>query len=103
MYIPASDCRQALSNLKREICSAFVSIKEGSHMPSVNDCAFSVQDALLPFGLGIKVFDAYRPQRAVDNFVRWAADLNDTKAKAQYYPAVAKQDLSGADRSDATA
>jgi D-alanyl-D-alanine dipeptidase len=49
-----------------------------------------VQDELLPFGLGIKVFDAYRPQRAVDNFVRWAADLNDTKTKAQYYPDVAK-------------
>jgi hypothetical protein len=103
MYIPASDCCQALSNLKREICSAFVSIKEGSHMPSVNDCAFSVQYELSFFGLEIKVSDAYRPQRAVDNFVRRAAHVNDTKAKAQYHPAVAKQDLSGADRSDATA
>lgn len=52
-----------------------------------------VQDELLPFGLGLKIFDAYRPQRAVDNFVRWAADLNDTKAKTQYYPEVAKPDL----------
>jgi zinc D-Ala-D-Ala dipeptidase len=52
-----------------------------------------VQDELSPFGLGIKVFDAYRPQRAVDNFVRWAADLNDTILKPRYYPDVAKQDL----------
>ena len=52
-----------------------------------------VQDELLPFRLGLKVFDSYRPQRAVDNFVRWAADLNDTKAKTRYYPEVAKQDL----------
>ena len=52
-----------------------------------------VQDELLPFGLGIKLFDAYRPQRAVDSFVRWAADLNDTTAKTRYYPEVAKQDL----------
>jgi D-alanyl-D-alanine dipeptidase len=53
----------------------------------------NVQDELLPFGLGIKIFDAYRPQRSVDNFVRWAADLSDTKTKVQYYPNVAKQDL----------
>ena len=53
----------------------------------------NVQDELVPFGLGIKIFDAYRPQRSVDNFVRWAADLSDTKTKVQYYPNVAKQDL----------
>jgi len=52
-----------------------------------------VQAELAPFGLGLKVFDAYRPQRAVDHFVRWAADLEDTKMKAAYYPRVAKQHL----------
>jgi D-alanyl-D-alanine dipeptidase len=45
------------------------------------------------FGLGLKVFDAYRPQRAVDHFVRWAKDQNDTLMKSKYYPQVAKQDL----------
>jgi len=45
------------------------------------------------FGLGLKVFDAYRPQRAVDHFVRWAKDWNDTLMKSKYYPQVAKQDL----------
>ena len=44
-------------------------------------------------GLGIKVFDAYRPQQAVDHFVRWAEDLSDTRMKAQYYPEVEKQHL----------
>lgn len=52
-----------------------------------------VQEALRPFGLGLKVFDAYRPQRAVDHFVRWAGDLDDRKTKAKYYPDVAKKDL----------
>ncbi len=52
-----------------------------------------VQADLAVFGLGIKVFDAYRPQRAVDHFVRWAKDLADTKMKAVYYPDVAKKDL----------
>lgn len=53
----------------------------------------AVQAELKPFGLGLKVFDAYRPQRAVDHFVRWARDLDDTKTKAKYYPDVPKSRL----------
>ncbi len=53
----------------------------------------SVQGELSAFGLGLKVFDAYRPQRAVDHFVRWARDLGDQRMKARYYPNVAKSDL----------
>lgn len=52
-----------------------------------------VQERLEPFGLGLKVFDAYRPQRAVDHFVRWAEDLEDTATKASYYPDVPKDEL----------
>lgn len=52
-----------------------------------------VQQALRPFGLGLKVFDAYRPQRAVDHFVRWAADLADTRTKAEFYPDIEKNTL----------
>ncbi len=48
---------------------------------------------LAPFGLGIKVFDGYRPQRAVDHFARWAADLADQATKSRYYPDVAKERL----------
>lgn len=53
----------------------------------------TVQAELRAFGLGLKVFDAYRPQRAVDHFVRWAEDLDDTRMKAQYYPGVNKAHL----------
>ncbi|MEJ2385129.1 MAG: M15 family metallopeptidase [Xanthomonadales bacterium] len=53
----------------------------------------AVQRELAAFGLGLKVFDAYRPQRAVDHFVRWAEDLDDTTMKARYYPEVAKKNL----------
>jgi zinc D-Ala-D-Ala dipeptidase len=52
-----------------------------------------VQSELLDFGLSLKIFDAYRPQQAVDHFVRWAEDLNDRKMKSVFYPDVAKQDL----------
>ena len=50
-----------------------------------------VQEELRPFGLGMKVFDAYRPQMAVDHFVRWAHDLKDTRMKQEFYPDVEKK------------
>lgn len=52
-----------------------------------------VQEELKPFGLGLKVFDAYRPQRAVDHFVRWAKDLQDVRMKSVFYPHVDKTEL----------
>ena len=52
-----------------------------------------VQEELRPSGLGLKVFDAYRPQRAVEHFVRWAEDVSDTRTKAEFYPDVGKADL----------
>lgn len=52
-----------------------------------------IQEQLRPFGLGLKVFDAYRPQRAVDHFVRWSQDPTDAKGKAAYYPDIPKADL----------
>ncbi len=48
---------------------------------------------LSPRGLHIKVFDCYRPTRAVANFVRWARDIGDTAAKAEFYPDVDKRTL----------
>ncbi|WP_298426998.1 M15 family metallopeptidase [uncultured Kordia sp.] len=52
-----------------------------------------VQEELRTKGLGIKIYDAYRPQRAVDHFRRWARNLKDTLNKQQFYPDVAKKDL----------
>jgi D-alanyl-D-alanine dipeptidase len=52
-----------------------------------------VQEELKKFQLGIKIFDAYRPQTAVDDFVKWAKVIDDTLMKARFYPDVAKRDL----------
>ncbi|MDR2925378.1 MAG: L,D-transpeptidase family protein [Azoarcus sp.] len=41
-------------------------------------------------GYGLKIFDAYRPSRAVRHFVRWAEDLNDIRMKVSFYPDVDK-------------
>jgi len=43
--------------------------------------------------LHLLIYDCYRPTRAVDHFVRWAKDLEDTKMKVQYYPNVKKSEL----------
>ena len=52
-----------------------------------------VQKELKAFGFGLKVFDAYRPQKAVDHFVRWGKALADVKMKNEYYPTVEKRNL----------
>lgn len=44
-------------------------------------------------GLRLKLFDCYRPARAVAHFARWAADLSDTRTKAAYYPDIDKAQL----------
>ncbi|WP_415948434.1 M15 family metallopeptidase [Streptomyces sp. KLOTTS4A1] len=51
------------------------------------------QRALLRKGYALKVYDCYRPQRAVDDFVRWAKDLDDERMKAEFYPHVDKSRL----------
>lgn len=53
----------------------------------------AVQSELRKSGLSLKVFDGYRPQRAVNNFVRWANNLNDTINKGIFYPNVEKENL----------
>lgn len=44
-------------------------------------------------GLRLLIYDAYRPQRAVDHFVRWAQDAGDTLGKAEFYPDLDKMAL----------
>lgn len=52
-----------------------------------------VQADLKPFGLGLKIYDCYRPQRAVDHFIDWSNDHKDIKTKAEFYPDLDKKDL----------
>ena len=52
-----------------------------------------VEKELNQKGLGLKIFDAYRPQKAVNHFVRWAEDLTDTVKKMQFFPTIAKSRL----------
>ena len=54
---------------------------------------WKVSDELITMGYRLKIFDAYRPQRAVSHFVRWAKDLEDTRMKAYFYPELEKDVL----------
>ena len=57
------------------------------------DSLAKVQEELRKFNLSLKIYDAYRPQRAVDHFVRWAKDLSDTLTKKEFYPTIDKSRL----------
>ena len=52
-----------------------------------------VCDDLKEQGYRLKVFDAYRPQMAVDFFVRWGSDLEDQRMKDYFYPDCPKSEL----------
>ncbi len=53
----------------------------------------NVSEQIRKQGLRFKIYDAYRPQKAVDHFVRWASDINDIRMKESFYPEVDKKDL----------
>ncbi|MGW7354191.1 M15 family metallopeptidase [Streptomyces sp. NPDC054784] len=53
----------------------------------------TAQRQFLRRGYTLKVYDCYRPQRAVDHFVRWAKDLDDQRMKGEFYPRVDKSRL----------
>jgi len=52
-----------------------------------------VQTELKGFSLSLKVYDCYRPQRAVNHFLRWGKDIDDTKTKQEFYPSLDKRVL----------
>ena len=52
-----------------------------------------VSDDVMKMGYRLKVYDAYRPQKAVDHFVRWAKDTKNTRMKKYFYPEIGKERL----------
>ena len=57
------------------------------------DSLRAASDEFMRLGYRIKIYDAYRPQMAVDHFVHWAADLTATEMKPYFYPDVDKSVL----------
>jgi D-alanyl-D-alanine dipeptidase len=52
-----------------------------------------VQKDLVPYSMTLKIYDCYRPQRAVDHFVRWAKEIENTKTMREFYPTIDKRNL----------
>lgn len=52
-----------------------------------------VSDDVMSQGYRLKIYDAYRPQKAVDHFVRWATDIADVRMKPYFYPDLDKDVL----------
>ena len=57
------------------------------------DSLRAVSDDLKIHGYRLKIYDAYRPQRGVDHFLRWAKDPTDTVTKAYFYPYLTKKQV----------
>ena len=53
----------------------------------------NAQDDFNKLGYSLILYDAYRPQRAVDFFVQWSKNHNDTINKRIYYPNIKKSEL----------
>jgi zinc D-Ala-D-Ala dipeptidase len=53
----------------------------------------NVQKDLGQFSLALKIYDCYRPQRAVNHFVKWATEIDNTKTKKEFYPTIDKRNL----------
>ena len=61
-----------------------------------NETGIALSNAQKDFnklGYSLILYDAYRPQSAVDFFVRWSTNLNDTLFKNLYYPDIKKSNL----------
>ncbi len=52
-----------------------------------------VQDAVRKDGYSLVVYDAYRPQQAVNHFMRWSEEIQDQAKKSEYYPRINKADV----------
>ncbi len=57
------------------------------------DALKKAHDELKRDGYTLVVYDAYRPQQAVNHFMRWSENVNDQIKKSHYYPRVNKADV----------
>ena len=67
------------------------------------DSLRAVSDDVKALGFRLKIYDAYRPQRGVNHFVRWAANIPDTRMKQYFYPDQYNNDANWKAHSEGTA
>lgn len=57
------------------------------------EALLNVQKEALAMKYTLKVYDCYRPQRAVDDFINWGNNSMDVLTKNEFYPTIDKPDL----------
>jgi D-alanyl-D-alanine dipeptidase len=53
----------------------------------------SAREEAASLGFGLLLWDGYRPQRAVDCFLRWAQQPEDGRTKRRHYPNIDKAEM----------
>ncbi|WP_028923947.1 D-Ala-D-Ala dipeptidase VanX [Pseudonocardia acaciae] len=53
----------------------------------------SVREKAASLGFGLLLWDGYRPQRAVDCFVRWSQQPEDGRTKTRHYPNIDRVEM----------
>ena len=53
------------------------------------------RDKAASLGFGLLLWDGYRPQRAVDCFLRWSKQPEDGRTKPRHYPNISRADMLG--------
>ncbi len=57
------------------------------------DALKKVNEEVMEQGFILKIYDGYRPQMAVDHFIRWSKDENDVRMKEYFYPEIEKSNI----------
>jgi D-alanyl-D-alanine dipeptidase len=52
-----------------------------------------VRDGAASLGYGLLIWDGYRPQRAVDCFLRWSQQPEDGRTKLRHYPNIERSEM----------
>jgi zinc D-Ala-D-Ala dipeptidase len=53
----------------------------------------TAQEVAAPLGFGLVLWDGYRPQRAVDCFLRWSQQPEDGRKKQRHYPNIDRPEM----------
>ena len=94
-YIPgiAVDARYATAhNLTGHPLAGYRAEKAFCTVEAANALA-KAAEVFRQMGYGVLIYDAYRPQKAVDDFVAWSQEPENFATKAEFYPALEKTDL----------
>lgn len=94
-YIPgiAVDARYATAhNLTGHPLAGYCA-KKAFCTKEAADALVKAAEVFRQMGYGVLIYDAYRPQKAVDDFVAWSQEPENFATKAEFYPALEKTDL----------